>query len=141
MASSVFTRSINYVCSEDVPFGQDVQSWKSLGAWKSAVCLGCACVSASCKDHAMTNYAALEDIFVFFREDPPRKLTIPAKPSWDLSTDSAEKAPTSLPPKKANPSWQTKRRYVGNPTRQRHAKTWIGFYSYMSIPMVRVVRL
>eukprot|EP00397_Hematodinium_sp_SG-2012_P041879 GEMP01046223.1.p1 GENE.GEMP01046223.1~~GEMP01046223.1.p1 ORF type:complete len:356 (+),score=68.33 GEMP01046223.1:125-1192(+) len=70
---------INYVCSEE-NFGTDVEEWESLGSGKRASRIGCACISAACKDHAMTNFAALDDIFKWFSETSERKLKIPMPP-------------------------------------------------------------
>jgi len=91
-ATALLHRCINYVCTEEVAFGQNVQTWKSLNNTKEAAKLVCACVSANCSDHAMTNFAALDDIFVFLRESPPRELQLPGSFGSETATSVRPKA-------------------------------------------------
>jgi len=72
IAKSVFRKAvINYVCSEE-KFGTSVERWLSLGHEKTADECGCPCISAECTDHAMTNFAAMKDIFAWFAEEGER---------------------------------------------------------------------
>jgi len=75
-ALSVFHRVINYACS-NAPFGQFVESWESCEEMRYASECGCTCISAETSDHTMTNYAAMTDIFKWFRERQNRKTRIP----------------------------------------------------------------
>jgi len=90
-ATALLYKCINYVCTEEVAFGQNVQTWRSLNNTKEAPKLVCACVSANCSDHAMTNFAALDDIFVFLRETPPRKLQLPGSFGPETATSVRSK--------------------------------------------------